>query len=235
MLPLPAHKQAIPKRLSSGIPRTRLARSRGFSMIEVVTALAILWVGVLCAEALGTKMLATGRQSKYMALASVLASEKLEDLNRYSPNSPQVCVPTGSTSVGSLTQSPGVMQSTTCPVGGAVATVAYFDDVSVSLSTSSAACPNPTAGCFSETVTEQISGSTVYSTTYHSPDGQIITPTATSTAPTNVTFHRRWIIEASPQVGGQAITGTKRITVLVTLMDTTVMPAVNFQMSLVRP
>lgn len=202
-------------------------------MIEVVVALAVLWVGVLCAEALGTKMLSTGRQSRYMSLAAVLASEKLEDLNHYSPNDPQVCIPAANVSVGSLTTD--VMQSTTCAAmpgytTGFTATVTYNDNVSVSLSTSSAACPNPTAGCFSETVTQLSSGNTVYSTTYHSPDGQIITPTASSTAPSNVTFHRRWIIEAN-----QPVTGTKRVTVLVTLMDSTVQPAVNFQMSMVRP
>ena len=76
MLRLPAHK-----------------RRCGFSLLEVVVALAILSVGVMAAAALTAKMLATGRQSKYMSLASTLASEKLEDLNRYSPNDPQVCVP----------------------------------------------------------------------------------------------------------------------------------------------
>ena len=215
------------------LPARKRVRGRGFTMIEVVTALAVLWVGVLCAEALGAKMLATGRQSRYMALASVLASEKLEDLNHYSPNDPQVCVPTANTAVGSLTSD--VMQSTTCAPGGAyttgfTATVTYYDNVSVSLSTSNSDCPNTTSGCFSETVTQTSGGNTVYSTTYHSPDGQIVTPTPSSTAPTNMTFHRRWIIEAN-----QPVTGTKRVTVLVTLLDTTVMPGVNFQMSLVRP
>ena len=98
MLRLPAHKHV---------------RGCGFSMLEVVVALAILSVGVMSAAALAGKMLATGRQSKYMSLASTLASEKLEDLNRYSPNDPQVCVPSASTSVGSL--SSDIMQSTTCP------------------------------------------------------------------------------------------------------------------------
>jgi Tfp pilus assembly protein PilV len=196
-------------------------------MVEVVVALAVLWVGVLCAEALGVKMLATGRQSKYMSLASTLASEKLEDLNHFSPNDPQVCVPTGSTSVGSL--SSPIMQSTTCPLGF-TGTVTYYDSVNISLSTSASACPNPTAGCFSETVTGQSSGTTVYTTTYHSPDGQIVTPAASTTAPTNVTFSRYWLIEANTPV-----TGTRRITVLVTLLDKSVQPAVTFQMSLVRP
>jgi Tfp pilus assembly protein PilV len=202
-------------------------------MIEVVVALAVLWVGVLCAEALGVKMLGTGRQSRYMSLASTLASEKLEDLNHFSPNDPQVCVPTGSSAVGNL--SSDVMQTTTCPPSlswstGFTGTVAYYDNVNISLSTSSTACPNPTAGCFSETVTGLSGGNTAYTTTYHSPDGQIVIPAPSSTAPTNVTFHRRWIIE-----GNTPVTGTRRVTVLVTLLDTTVQPTVTFQMSLVRP
>src|SRR5208283_2065964 len=168
MLRLPVHKRCC-----------------GFSLLEVVVALAILSVGVMSAAALTAKMLATGRQSKYMSLASILASEKLEDLNRYSPNDPQVCVPTGNTSVGSL--SSDVMQSTTCPTSGFTGTVAYYDNVSVSLSTSTSDCPDPTAGCFSETVSGLSGGNDVYTTTYHSPDGQIVTPTATTTAPTNVT------------------------------------------------
>jgi len=220
MLPLPAHKQV---------------RSRGFSMLEVVIALAVLWVGVLCAEALGVKMMSTGRQSKYMSLASTLASEKLEDLNHYSPNNPQVCIPTGSTSVGNLSAD-APMQTTTCPSPSTASnTVAYYDNVSISLSTATSDCPNPTAGCFSETVSSLSSGSPVYTTTYHSPDGQIVTPPATSVAPTNITFHRRWLIEAGLGDGNTPVTGTRRVTVLVTLLDNTVQPTVTFQMSLVRP
>lgn len=214
-------------------PVHKRVRVGGFSMVEVVVALAIVSVGVMSAAALTAKLLSTGRQSKYMNLASTLASEKLEDLNHYSPNDPQVCVPSANTSVGSL--SSDVMQSTACPPGfgyttGFTSTVTYYDNVSISLSNSTSDCPNPTAGCFSETVTGLSGGNTVYTTTYHSPDGQIVTPTASATAPTNVTFHRRWIIESN-----QPVTGTRRVTVLVTLTDKTIRPGVNFQMSLVRP
>src|ERR1035437_4007587 len=209
MLRLPAHKQL---------------RSSGFSMLEVVVALAILSVGVMAAAALTAKMLATGRQSKYMSLASTLASEKLEDLNHYSPNDPQVCVPSANTSVGSL--SSDIMQSTTCPPSvawstGFTGTVAYYDSVSISLSTSTSDCPNSTAGCFSETVSGLTNGKLSSPTTYHSPVGQIVTPAATTTAPPNVTFHRRWVIEANANA---PVAGTRRVTVLVTLMDATVQP-----------
>jgi hypothetical protein len=52
------------------------------------------------------------------------------------------------------------------------------------------------------------------------------------------TFHRRWIIEANTPVAGDSsicLPGTRRVTVLVTLMDLTVQPPVTFQMSMVRP
>jgi hypothetical protein len=74
-------------------------------------------------------------------------------------------------------------------------------------------------------------GNIIYNTTYHSPDGRI-TASTSSTAPSNTTFHRRWIIESNTPV-----TGVRRITVLVTLKETaaTTGPTVTFQMSLVRP
>jgi Tfp pilus assembly protein PilV len=197
-------------------------------MLEVVVALAVLTVGVMSAAALTAKLLAVGHQSKYMSLASILASEKLEDLNRYSSNDPQVCVPAANTSVGNLTLD--ILQTTTCPTSGFTGTVAYYDNVSISLSTSTTDCPNSTSGCFAETISTLSGGNTVYKTTYHTPDGQIVTPAATSSPPTNVTFHRRWIIE-----GNVPVAGTRRVTVLVTLLDATVQPPVKFQMSLVRP
>jgi hypothetical protein len=52
------------------------------------------------------------------------------------------------------------------------------------------------------------------------------------------TFHRRWIIEANTPVAGVSsicMSGTRRVTVLVTLMDQSVKPPVTFQMSMVRP
>jgi hypothetical protein len=48
-------------------------------------------------------------------------------------------------------------------------------------------------------------------------------------------FHRRWLIEQDPVVNGVTLTGSRRITVLVTLSNLSVRPAVNFQMSTVRP
>jgi prepilin-type N-terminal cleavage/methylation domain-containing protein len=206
-------------------------RERGFTLMEVMVAIVVLSVALMAAGLLATNMTAGTNQSKYMSVAATLASEKLEDLDRWDANNPQVCVPTGFSTEGSLTAD--IVQTTVCSAG-ASASVNYYDDVSISLSNNAADgisnCPGGTAGCFAETVSSQSAGSTVYTTTYHSPNGQIVTTAPNATAPGNTTFHRRWLIEAN-----QPVTGVRRLTVLVTLMDSSVQPTVTFQMSMVRP
>jgi len=191
-------------------------------------AIAVLTLGLISVAALATTMLATGKRSKYMALASSLASEKLEDLSRFPNDVPQVCVPTGNASVGALSTSSPVIQTTTC-ASGASASVAYYDDVSISFSNASGDCPNQ-GGCFAETVSSVSGGNTQYVTTYHSPDGRITTSAPTTTPSTRETFRRTWLIENNTPVNG-----VRRTTVLVTLMDNSVRPPVTFQMSAVRP
>jgi type II secretory pathway pseudopilin PulG len=216
--------------MSRSVPRdgraTRLGDG-GFTRVEVMVAIFILTVALLAVASLATHATRGGVQSKYMSLAATLASEKLEDLNRFAANDPPVCVPTGSATVGSLTSD--VLQTTICPTGTS-AGVNYYDDISISLGNTGGNCPGTTSGCFAETVSSQSGGSTVYTTTYHTPDGQVVMASPTSTPPTFTTFHRRWVIEAN-----QPVTGTRRVTVLVTLMDNSVQPPVTFQMSAVRP
>jgi prepilin-type N-terminal cleavage/methylation domain-containing protein len=213
---------------------TRAASDRGFTLLETLVALIVLVVGVLATATLAGRCMSTTRRSKYMSLAAELASEKLEDLNRWDTDDPQICVPTGSSSVGSLTQD-APLQTTTCP-GGAFATVNYYDDVAMNtvLTGTNSPCPNTTYGCFSETMSTLTNGTTAYVTTVHAPSGQIQTQ-STSTAPTVYTFDRRWVIEQDPVVNGVTITGARRVTVLVTLLDASVQPPVTFQMSMVRP
>jgi hypothetical protein len=203
-------------------------------------------VGVVATATLAGRAMGTSRQSKYISLAAQLASEKLEDLSRWDVDSPQVCVPAGISSVGSLTSD--ILQTTTCPPplssctsnGGATDLVNYYDDVSIStvVAGSTSPCPSTTYGCFSETVSTFVNGSKIYATTVHPPSGQIQILPSSSTAPTLVTFHRRWVIEGNTPVPGDSaicLPGTRRVTVLVTLMDQSVQPPVTFQMSTVRP
>lgn len=75
----------------------------GFTMLEVLVALVILMVALMSMALLAARMLNGARGSHSMSIATTLASEKLEDLNRWNASDPQVCVPAGSTSVGSLT------------------------------------------------------------------------------------------------------------------------------------
>ena len=205
----------------------------GFTMLEVAVAIFVLTVGVVAVAALAATMMTTGNRSKYMSLQASLASEKLEDLARWPAPAVQVCVPTGSATVGSLTSD--ILQTTQCPTNpdgtaGASGPIAYYDDVGINFSNASSDCPSSTGGCFAETITSQSGGTNQYTTTYHSPDGTVQNTTS-ATAPTNMSFHRRWIIEANSPV-----TGVRRVTVLVTLENTNVQPSdATFQMSMVRP
>jgi prepilin-type N-terminal cleavage/methylation domain-containing protein len=234
---------------------TSAASDRGFTLLETLIALVVLTVGVVATASLATHCMTITNQSKFMSLAAQLASEKLEDLSRWDVDSPQVCVPAGSSSVGSLTSD--ILQTTTCPpplssctsAGGNWDDVNYYDDVSIStvVAGPNSPCPSTTYGCFSETVSTYVNGSTVYATTVHPPSGQIQRLPSNSTPPTMVTFHRRWIIEANTPVAGVSsicLPGTRRVTVLVTLRGTPlpqetfyapVTVPVSFQMSMVRP
>jgi prepilin-type N-terminal cleavage/methylation domain-containing protein len=225
---------------------TKTVPQHGFTLLETLVALVVLTVGVVATATLAARSLNTSRQSKFISLAAQLASEKLEDLDRWDVDSPQVCVPAGLPAVGSLTSD--ALYTTTCPPplsnctspGGATDLVYYYDDVSIStvVAGANSPCPTTTYGCFSETVSTYVNGSIVYATTVHPPSGQIQILSSTSTAPTLTTFHRRWVIEGNTPVAGVSaicLSGTRRVTVLVTLSDLSVQPPVKFQMTTVRP
>jgi type II secretory pathway pseudopilin PulG len=205
-------------------PIRRRGPAQGFTLIETTIAVVVLTVGVIAAAALAGTAVTRARQSKFMTLASTLASDKLDDLNRWDSNLPRVCVPGGAGTAGSLTAD--VLQVTTCPTGTSD-TVAYYDDVSITLNTGAGDCPNIGTGCFAETISDLRAGAVVATTTYHSPDGRIVN--ADGIPGNNRSFHRRWIIEADTPV-----VGVRRITVQVSENDPN-LKLVPFQMSLVRP
>jgi prepilin-type N-terminal cleavage/methylation domain-containing protein len=190
--------------------------ARGFTMLEVLVAIFVMTVGLVALSALAAKTMSGTESSRFAGLAANLASEKLEDLNRWPYWDPNVYVASASTA-GSL--SSDVQTSVT---SGITETVNYYDDVSI----------GNASGAVTETVLGLVGGTEKYTTLTHNPDGTMTQTQATaapSAVSSAVTFHRRWIIEMD-----QPVTGVKRVTVLVTLTNSVMDPPVSFQMSMVR-
>jgi prepilin-type N-terminal cleavage/methylation domain-containing protein len=190
--------------------------ARGFTLVEVVIAITVLVVGLCALAALVAQSLTGTTNARYLSTATTLASEKLEDLDRWQATDPNVVVPVGQTSVGSLTTD-------------ATGTPNYYDDVD--LSNGSGQVVESTAGT--------TGGTTTYNNVTHNATGYIVdVDNATSPATTGagtLRFHRRWLIELSPAVNGITLTGSRRVTVVVTLATNTSGPGVSFQMSMIRP
>jgi len=169
-------------------------------------AITVLAIGLSAMAALVAQSLVGTERARYMALATTLTSEKLEDLNRWPSSASQVST-FGNASVGSLS-------SDSASNGNY-----YYDDVDLS----------NTNGEVSET----IATSSGYSSVDHYATG-IVIPNNNAAAPSGsgtMAFHRRWIIESNPVVGSVTLTGSRRITVLVAMSNQNV----TFQMSVVRP
>ena len=193
--------------------------SRGFTIIEVLIATVVLITGLVSAAALIGNTLASTSRNEYLTQAATLASEKLEDLDRYPSSDPHIAVTSGTTA-GSLTSN----QVTDVTANGVTIAVNYYDEVFFS----------PSQGFVQETVSSlDANGNPVYTTLTHNADGTM-TPTTSSTAPDLLSgtfgFTRRWYIEAN-----QPVTGMRRITVVVTMQNQSVAGMAPFQMSMVRP
>jgi len=216
-------------------------RAGGFALIEVLVALIVLAIGLVSLAALTAQMENGTERARFMGLAANLATEKLEDLNRWPSWDPNVYAPSGGTS-GSLTTD---LPPASLTSNGVTETVSYDDDVVISNSGGSAdsggsgTCANG-SGAIGETVsTMNGNGNTVYTTTYHCADGEIPPPVTSSSATAaevnSIAFHRRWTIESNPTINGTTMNNVRRITVLVTLSNGYMSPPVSFQLSTVRP
>jgi len=198
--------------------RRKARRDTGFALIETVIAISILAVGLLGVAALLAQLGGNSTQSRYMSTEALLASEKLDDLNRFPYNDPAIIVPTGNTA-GSLTTD----ITDTVTVGAITESVDYFDQVRISSGN----------GNMVETVSgKDAGGNSVFITTTHAPDGSIQTVTSPTAPPATsdmLTFSRHWIIEQN--IAGLPA-GVRRFTVLVSLQ----VPAFpsKFQSSMLR-
>ena len=202
--------------MSKSLRRTR--RQGGFALVETLIAISILAVGLLGVAALLAQLAGNSTKSRYMSTEALLASEKLDDLNRYPINDPAIAVTAGN-SAGSLTAD----ITSTVTVGVVTETVDYFDQVRISVGN----------GNMVETVSgKDVNGNTVYTTTTHAPDGSITVVTDPNPPAGNadmLTFSRRWVIELNPP---NQPAGVRRFTVLVSLNTPTA--PVNFQATMMR-
>ena len=194
-------------------------QQHGFTLVETMVAIAVLTIGLVGAAALMTQMLSNSGRSRYMSIAAMLASEKLEDLNRFPTNDPAIVVPAGPTA-GSIAAD----TSQTVTVGANTETVDYYDVVQLSSGN----------GGISETSSgKDASGNTVFTTITHQPDGSVVSTVSAALPPLGqdtLIFNRRWVIEKD-----QPVPGVRRITVLVTLKNPVLSQTVTFQNSMVRP
>ncbi len=224
----------------SQLQRRKSAAARGFALIEVLVALVVLAIGLVSLAALTAQMENGTERSRFMGLAANLATEKLEDLNRWPNWDPNVYAPSGGTS-GSLTSDSAPVSVTS---SGVTETVSYNDTVVISNSGGSAdssgtgTCGSGNSGAVGETVSGLSNGTAVYTTTYHCADGEVVSVqnnSALAADVNSIAFHRRWTIETNPTINGTTVNNVRRITVLVTLLNGYMQPPVSFQMSMVRP
>jgi prepilin-type N-terminal cleavage/methylation domain-containing protein len=198
----------------------------GFTLMECMVALTILTIGMMSIALLMANVYQGTVRSRYMSLASMLASEKLEDLCSYSLSDPRAHL-AGGVLASSMA---GVQAPASATWNASTITVDYYDTVTFS---NSSGAMNETFEILSGTTTNYVTQTFTADGLLHwdSTDGPPYYPSKpTTTAPSGETYLRTWQIQANTPV-----TGLTTITVLVTLMDDSVKPYVSFQMATVRP
>jgi Tfp pilus assembly protein PilV len=209
-------------------------------LIEVLVSLGILAVGLLGVAGLISSMLASGTQARYMNVANVLASEQLDNLNKWPSTDQNVC---DSTACADATNSPYCSATSCGTLAGSGACTAgdpYCDQVTVS-ETSGADYETQT-----QVVTDPVTGTSTNQTTtiVHTNAGCVGTPTACGVpnpSAGGLTFTRRWLITTDPTIVSSSgtpatVTGARRVTVVVSLVnESNSQNPVTFQMSMVRP
>jgi type IV pilus modification protein PilV len=100
-------------------------RESGFTLIETMVAILVLTIGLFSVAALMSQSVNTTAHSRYQTMAAMLASEKLEDLNRYPNNDPHLAAggSLGGDTVGyfdnvQTSTDNGVISETTSDAGG---------------------------------------------------------------------------------------------------------------------
>ncbi|HET8825168.1 MAG TPA: prepilin-type N-terminal cleavage/methylation domain-containing protein [Terriglobales bacterium] len=197
-------------------------RSAGFTLIEVLISMAVLTVGLIGMAAMVCSTMVFGANAKYMNMANVLASEKLDNLNKWPSTDPNVAA-------GGALAGPS-----TCAAGDT-----YCDQVTVS-ETSGADYITQTQIVF-DPVTN--TSNPVTTTIVHTSAGCVDTPANCGVPNPNgagSTFIRRWQVTTNPVITDAAgnpatVTGARRITVVVSLVNNVSKQPVSFQISMVRP
>ncbi|PSH02808.1 MAG: hypothetical protein CXZ00_15535 [Acidobacteria bacterium] len=195
-------------------------------LLEVLIAIIIFTVALLGLAALMLRVSAGTERSRYMSIATMLASEKLEDLIRYPSTDPVVYVPPSSVLVGGLAADKSELIS----CSGVTENVIYYDDVRLSVG----------EGVVTEvrTATDG-SGNPCYYVFKHTASGAASEGSCLSAAPAvpsgTLVFHRRWMIESPVTVNTTSVANIRRITVLVKLPTSIQGGDVSFQMSALRP
>ena len=190
---------------------------KGFTLIETMIAMFIFAVGIVSLAALMCAVDLNTDRSRYAGTVTMLATEKLEDLNHY----------------------PAASTATAVTAGGGLASdvTGYFDDVQVQSDNGSITevTYNADVGCY-DVFTHSANGTASDSGT--SPC--LTTPPASLT--NALDFHRRWLVENPITLPSGSSVNVRRITVWVSLWSPSSHSAaiyqgqpITFQMSTVRP